>query len=760
MAIDSSAIVAQAAPTCVPSAPAVVGSARDRLVVTVPQCAGGAGATGYRLIVERSDPSGNALPQETFDVAAGVAQAEVTGLEAGTVIYRVRVAARNADGVGRASAPSAPVTLPFASMGGLVDRLYADFAGRAPSGAERADWVARLTDGRLSPVAAVDAAEQFAYWQAQPPAIRLYQAYFLRLPDLSGLNYWATQIRNRRSLFWISEYFARSNEFRLRYGTLSNAQFVDLIYQNILGRPGEPSGRSFWISELDSGRRTRGKAMVGFSESREYKGKTEGLVAAVDLFTGLLRRVPTESETTTWEQRPREEVATFLLGSSGFAARVRVIAPPWVTTASLPTATPGSAYPATTLTAQGGQGARNWSIASGSLPTGMSLSSAGVISGTSGAIGSSAFSVRVVDSAGRSTTRTLSITVAGLGVAAGHNHSCALLAGGTVKCWGDNEFGQLGNGTTTNSTTPVPVAGLAGVTHIAAGGNHTCAVLIDGTGKCWGADYQRLFGDGSPTKRLAPETVPGLTDATSIVAGQYHDCAIRSDSSVACWGDNWAGQLGDGTTRGRWVAWAVPGLVGATDITAELSHTCAVLLDGTAKCWGDNSFGQLGDGTTEPRLSPVPVAALTGATDIAAGDSHSCALIGGGAAACWGDNSAAQLGDGTLERRLTPVAVAGLPAATSITGGYGHTCALVAGSNIACWGANSSAELGDGTTDFRRTPTTVTGLASATSTDAHGSHTCARLTDASVWCWGFNFSGQLGDGSHTPRFTPVRVSGL
>jgi alpha-tubulin suppressor-like RCC1 family protein len=220
-------------------------------------------------------------------------------------------------------------------------------------------------------------------------------------------------------------------------------------------------------------------------------------------------------------------------------------------------------------------------------------------------------------------------------------HSCAVLSGGTVKCWGLNGSGELGDGTTINRLTPVGVVGLdSGVLLVTGGGSHNCAVLSGGTAKCWGSNGGKL-GDGTTINRLTPVGVVGLdSGVVSISAGWAHSCAVLSAGVAKCWGSNSNGQLGDGTTNDQRTPVGVVGLAsGVVSIAAGTKYSCAVLSGGTAKCWGENYSGQLGDSTTTARLTPVDVVGLgSGAVSIAVGDGHSCALLIGGAVKCWGSN--------------------------------------------------------------------------------------------------------------------------
>lgn len=368
----------------------------------------------------------------------------------------------------------------------------------------------------------------------------------------------------------------------------------------------------------------------------------------------------------------------------------------------------------------------------------------------------------------------------------GFENTCALVkapdGSGGALCWGNNDYGQLGDGTTAAHLIPVFVKGLAnGVSAIDVYGSHACALTSSGGVKCWGFNDVGQLGDGTTTNSSSPVDVVGLSSGVSAISvGERYTCALTSSGGVKCWGMNGYGALGDGTYTDRHTPVDVAGLSsGVIAISAGPAHTCALTTGGGVKCWGANHFGQLGDGTTSNSNTPINVVGLSsGVNAIAVGGTlaifdvgYTCALLSSGAVKCWGINSHGELGDGTYTTRPTPDFVAGISTASAISSGGGHTCVLTpAGGQfipaVMCWGENVFGELGDGTTTASNIPVGVYGLfdggvysgISAISTGMN--HTCARLPSGLIKCWGMNSQGQLGDGATTDRYTPVNVLGM
>jgi alpha-tubulin suppressor-like RCC1 family protein len=341
-----------------------------------------------------------------------------------------------------------------------------------------------------------------------------------------------------------------------------------------------------------------------------------------------------------------------------------------------------------------------------------------------------------------------------IAIASKDSHTCVLTNKHEVKCWGSNSFGQLGDGSKTDRNEPTAVSGLSDyVTAVATGSTHTCILTIQKSVKCWGDNSFGQLGDGTTTPSLSPVSVRELSGVVALAAGNSHTCALTSSGHIKCWGSNTYGQLGDGTTTDRSIPVDVGGLINpASELAVGEYHNC-VLMDATSAgevhCWGWNLLGQLGDGTTTDRYNPVMVNGFTGVTAVAAGYSQTCVLTWTGGVRCWGDTP----------HRMHLDALSGK--ATKLAVGRSHACALTLTGEIYCWGVNDHGQLGNGTRVDSYEAVAVLGLSgSGISLKAGANHACAIVEGGGIQCWGGNASGQLGNGGNTDSLTPVDVIGF
>ncbi|MEX2531420.1 MAG: hypothetical protein WD960_11660 [Gemmatimonadota bacterium] len=325
-------------------------------------------------------------------------------------------------------------------------------------------------------------------------------------------------------------------------------------------------------------------------------------------------------------------------------------------------------------------------------------------------------------------------------VTAGGSHSCAIDASGHAYCWGWNNRGQLGDGTTTDRAFPVEVNGGLIFVRLAAGAEHTCGLTTAGETYCWGRDI--ALGDGQGTSdSLEPSPVSGDLTLVTVVAGAFHSCGLTGNGQAYCWGER------PGRSGHNPVPVQVPGDYSFTSITAGGGrHTCGLTAERPV-CWGPNGRGQLGNGEGGDinDREDIPVEVETnGAQFIAlsAGGLHSCALTIAGEAMCWGFNGSGQIGDGTQARHLVPVAVAGGVRFNSIAAGMNQTCGLAKDDTLYCW-------LG--------IPAQLSPELKFESVASGGQHSCAVALSGAAYCWGANFAGQLGDGTTEQRLEPDLV---
>ena len=364
-------------------------------------------------------------------------------------------------------------------------------------------------------------------------------------------------------------------------------------------------------------------------------------------------------------------------------------------------------------------------------------------------------------------------------VSVGDRHMCVAFDSGAVRCWGDNSYGQLGQG---NSVTlgdqpgelPTDDIGAGGaVVQVALGDLHTCARMDTGGVRCWGAGERGQLGHGTfatlgtaADELPAPEVALGGA-ASQIAAGERHTCAIVADG-VRCWGSNSYGQLGNETTvdLAAPTGASIKGISDVKQIVAGTFHTCALSFSGFVRCWGYNNSGQLGLGSTEaigddPGEMPPPALTVSGAGDmvvsLAAGAAHTCALLESGAVRCWGANGSSQLGgvSGTIgdgPGEMPPEDVNLGLSAVRVVAGEQHSCALLTNKRVKCWGRSPATGYpGLGDVDTAEPPMDVNlGGDVLMLASGRGRFTCALLTDNTLRCWGDNDAGQLGYG-HTEQ---------
>ncbi len=338
---------------------------------------------------------------------------------------------------------------------------------------------------------------------------------------------------------------------------------------------------------------------------------------------------------------------------------------------------------------------------------------------------------------------------------AAENHGLMLNSDGSVCAVGQNQNGELGDGTSVDQSTPVKLSEFAGASYLYTGWYHTVALKTDGTVWAWGYNGYGELGDGSNYNKPTPNQVPGLSGIIAVAAGAYHSLALKSDGTVWGWGYNGDGELGDGTTTLRYTPVQTITLSGVIAIAAGDHHSLALKSDGTVWAWGYNGYGQLGDGTQQSRVSPVQVANLSGVTAIAGGNSYSLALESDGSVWGWGANGQGQLGDGSNVNRVNVVRSGSLTGVSDIAAGDGHSLAVGGNGSVWAWGQNIDGELGNNSTTASNTPIQVTGLGSVVRVAAGVHHSTALKSDGSMWAWGDNTYGQLGTGNNVASLSPV-----
>jgi alpha-tubulin suppressor-like RCC1 family protein len=354
-----------------------------------------------------------------------------------------------------------------------------------------------------------------------------------------------------------------------------------------------------------------------------------------------------------------------------------------------------------------------------------------------------------------------------------------------VSAWGDNSNGNLGIGDADGRTAPTVVAGLEGVRTIEAGSGHVIAVLEDGTAYGWGRNAFGQVGNASTENATSPQRVK-LDGIKSVAPGGGHTLFLREDGTVWGCGAGFFGMLGPDNMRVHPVPVPVNAPEGIVSLVSGGSHALALLEDGTVWSWGRDDRGQLGDGAeagTRPghvvqahagvefvvRNIPAQVKGISDAKHVAVGGGHSLVVHGDGSLSGWGFNDCGQLGDGTTENKNAPFTLA-VEGVRETAGAYHHTLVLLEDGTVKAFGLNDCGQLGNGGTSSSLTPVDVKGLRGVRQVAATGGggdtnpggfgHSLAVLEDGTLWAWGCNNSGELGLDSNDGQIVPVQVPGL
>ena len=350
-------------------------------------------------------------------------------------------------------------------------------------------------------------------------------------------------------------------------------------------------------------------------------------------------------------------------------------------------------------------------------------------------------------------------------VSAGGAHTCAILSGGVLKCWGYNSNGQIGDGSTADNSVPSEIDSGTGYKKVTTGQWHTCGITVADKVKCWGAGNQGQIGNGSTSSsNSVPVAIDTATSYSEISAGYQFTCGITTTGVLKCWGDNTSyGMLGDGTTTDRLVPTVIDSGTSYSRVATGQDHTCAITTTGVLKCWGRNNYSKVGDGTTTTRLTPVIIDSGVSYAEISLGQFHTCGVTTTGVLKCWGDNSRGQIGDGSFVSPVsTPKIIDSGVSYSQVDLGTSHSCAIKADGGLMCWGSNDQNELGDGAKAL-----TIADVVAPKEIDlgttylsvSSGSYfSCGVTSGSDIKCWGYNEHGRLGDSGVELRRTPVAIN--
>ncbi len=350
-------------------------------------------------------------------------------------------------------------------------------------------------------------------------------------------------------------------------------------------------------------------------------------------------------------------------------------------------------------------------------------------------------------------------------VSAGGQHTCATHTDQTLWCFGANAWGEMGDHSLGDRFIPTPVDRISIWKVLTdGGGSHDCTITRQATLWCWGFNNHGQLGDGTTTTGTLPEQIGSALWSTAadplsggtLTGGGAYTCAIQGDQTLWCWGANGQGQLGTGRTQGTLVPTQVGTATTWKTVHAAVDHTCATKADGTLWCWGNNANGQLGNGTRTDAHAPVQVGTDTDWDKVSPGPTHTCALKLDKSLWCWGANSDGELGNGTTRIRKSPTRI-GSSTWTTVSAGGRFTCGTQTGDTLWCWGFNGEGEVAQPPDSGPHiTPTQVGSLTTWLQVDSATDHNCAVQTPLSLLCWGLNRSGDLGNADPESDF-PVAI---
>ena len=343
--------------------------------------------------------------------------------------------------------------------------------------------------------------------------------------------------------------------------------------------------------------------------------------------------------------------------------------------------------------------------------------------------------------------------------------TCSLHSDGTVYCWGGYPFDQDGNRIRFDHDIPNRIAKITNATSITSSRIHVCVTHSDQTVSCWGHNSSGQLGDGTTNNSSSrkPVKAQGISDAIEASAGYDHSCVLHVGGAVSCWGSNEFGQLGNGESSDSYVPARVDGIVDAVAVAAGEDHTCALHAEGAVSCWGSNEFGQLGNGTTENSATPVKVQEITDAVSIAVGYKYSCTIHTKGDVSCWGSNRFGTLGYGDnidhYDFSVNPELVPGVSQTESLHTDNQYLCALRTDNTAICWGYDKYG-IFNGTNGSGADITTPIELSYSryiTSMSAGGGYICVIHTDTTVYCWGYDRIHTIGQNWQEEQITDGKL---